>query len=494
MGKISFKFVVQLCWHAIILLPVMACAQGATHHKNRDMEQLIPYLTQGGYYKYVNSNLRAVIDSEFWDATLFSSTGYAQVYDPQKGTGIIDRQGDFVLAYQPKEVELSVTHNITLVRKIRKYSNNLRFWDWDYNIFSGLNQDVKRKEIEISVLETGQVLYAKKMGIDNDEPDIHVDSINSTHFLLNNNLYRIQNKRLRLMDNNILSNLQDNRLIKENKNSFTIYSLDKKSKLKLSGTSEIPLSINGRDTVLKIESQERFPPRIPRLLKDQRTGAIYSYPKYDKKFPTEIFTDNPAERQFLNEVSLIASVDQSPYFILAKFDYTLRKYIYRYIDDTGHFHREISVPHFLIVDQLNSIIWPDSKEFIPDSAIEKDWAIKRLYRNSMTENLYTIQLHKNDKELKKGLWNSQLKKWELHPQYAEIMILDLDKRIFALKDSGATDYYLFNGISQKPVNNKKYKYMYYNHLVTPLSADKPAKSYYINIYTGQEYKEELCQQ
>jgi len=124
---------------------------------------------------------------------------------------------------------------------------------------------------------------------------------------------------------------------------------------------QIELTVNNQPFTFDTINQERYVSVIPKLLKDHKQNKVYPYPQYDKAFPNAIHHATAEQLTFLQDVSVIYSVNHSPYFILGRFNYdhAVWSYDWLYLNEKGHLLTEIKVDDFYILNQIGQIVWPD---------------------------------------------------------------------------------------------------------------------------------------
>ncbi|ULT27657.1 hypothetical protein KUH03_13675 [Sphingobacterium sp. E70] len=88
-----------------------------------------------------------------------------------------------------------------------------------------------------------------------------------------------------------------------------------------------------------------------------------------------------------------------------------------------------------------------------------------------------------------GLWNAETKTWDLPPNFQYIDILDGKQQIFALQTQKDGPFTLFNNKTKKQIGTKSYDTINPSGLVRVKGAENKDNYYYIDIYTGKEYKE-----
>lgn len=218
--------------------------------------------------------------------------------------------------------------------------------------------DVKKTttyvKVRIKVLETQQVLLKEDVPSDDATYSLMVYELDSSRFVLNNALYQIKKGQIKKEKTGIIVILDNGRYFTSSGNTFTLYGVKDKNGIAsgLQSTDRLDLKLGEGILTLDSINQERYAPEIPKLLKDNKTQDVYSFPQYDKPFPSEIKQGTAAQMEFLKEVSLVYSVNNSPYFILGRFNYdhSVWAYDWLYIDVKGNLLNEIQVSDFFIFD------------------------------------------------------------------------------------------------------------------------------------------------
>ena len=117
---------------------------------------------------------------------------------------------------------------------------------------------------------------------------------------------------------------------------------------------------------------------------------------------------------------------------------------------------------------------------------QKKGKIKYIYQS---ENQYIIQIVKDDRKLKEGVWNADSKSWILAPKNYTIEILNTEHQIYALQKEKEGKYILFNNKTKQKIGSKSYDSIDSNGWVRYTNENKQQIYYYIDILTGKEYKD-----
>ncbi len=216
---------------------------------------------------------------------------------------------------------------------------------------SGIKTTQTYRKTEIRVLETNQLLLSKDVPYNEGYFDIRYNDLDENHILMNDNLYEFKNKKFKKVKSDIYLALDKGRYIPSSSDKFSIYDIKSKKAIlaDLTGTDKIELILNQQAFVLDSINQDRYAPDVPKLLQNPKTKEIYVYPEYDKAFPKEIKNASAAQLTFLKDVSLVYSVNNSPYFILGKFNYDHEVWAYDwlYVDQNGNLLDKINVKYLM---------------------------------------------------------------------------------------------------------------------------------------------------
>lgn len=484
-----------LLFSCLNFLFLTACGQkNTTNIQTQKSVDWIPYLTKNEDYIYVDTNLKQQINKSYSSASKFTSTGYAIVNDKDRKSAVIDTKGNIIVDYTEESIELKVFDQFTLMMKRNEYEKKMPFWNWDWNIMGG---DIKKtqtyKKIEISVLETQQILLSKDVPYDGGNFYLNPNKIDENHLVMNDILYEIKDKKLKKIRNDIELSLVQKRYIPASEKQFEIYSIDAKKPLfsGLTGTVRIEILVNNKSFVLDSINQERYAPAVPQLLQDSKTKAIYPYPQYDKAFPKQIKNATAEQTNFMKDVSLVYSINNSPYFILGRFNYdhSVWAYDWLYVDIAGNLLNNVSVKDFFIQDRVGYIVWPDQYMILSENELKKNQKIGKISYVYQSGNQYIIQTVKDDKKLKEGIWDADAKSWILLPENYTVKILESDRQIYALQKEKEGKYILYNNKNKLQIGTKSYDSISSNGFVQFTTKDNEQIYYYIDILTGKEYKD-----
>ncbi|WP_158656058.1 hypothetical protein [Sphingobacterium sp. HMA12] len=478
----------------ITILCMTACAQESTINPSLESIHWIPMQTQDRQFVYVDSSLQKQLTKKFYGAEPFTPTGYAIVSNEQNQQALINSKGDFIENYSDTDLGLQPLGHVTLLMKRREHEKKLPFWNWNWNILGGgVKKTATYVKIEIRVLETDQILLDKDVPYDENEYNSAAYPLDDKHFVLNGDLYQLKNQYLKKLRTKIDMLLENGRFIPPAENRFEIYDIKQKRPIfsNLVGVDKIDLSWKGQTLQLDSINQDRYAPTVPKLLKDNRSGAIYAFPQYDKALPKQIKEATTAQIAFLKEVSLVYSVNNSPYFILGRFNYDHEVWAYDwlYIDTDGHVLDQIKVNDFFILDQVGYLVWPDKPILFTKSTLEKGWKTGKIKYVYQSEALYLVNVKKGEQEPTIGLWNAFAKTWDLPPNFQHIAILDGKQQIFALQTQKDGPYTLYNNKTKQQIGTKSYHTISPNGLVRVRENENEENYFYIDIYTGKEYKQ-----
>lgn len=462
--------------------------------KAQDSVNWIPYLTKNGDYIYVDSNLKQQIIQSYAEANKFTATGFSIVNDKDRKSAVIDTKGNIVVDYTEESIELEVFHQLTLVMKELEYDKKMPFWKWDWNIMGG---DIKKTQtynkLEIRVLETNQLLFTQDIQHRDDQYNLIIHELDENHVVLNDILFEIKNNKFKKLKNKITTSLDHGRYIPESEDNFEIFSIkDKKPILSnLVGTDKINVKVNNQPFVLDSINQDRYAPLVPKIFHDAKNNEIYTYPQYDKAFPKDIKNATDEQIKFLEAVSLVYSANNSPYFILGKFNYDHDNWTYDwlYVDESGNLLNEISVKNFFILDRVGYVVWPNKHMILSENELYKEQKTSKIKYVYQSVNQYIIQIVKDDRKLKEGVWNADSKSWILAPENYTVEILNTEHQIYALQKEKEGKYILFNNKTKQHIGSKSYDSIDSNGWVRYTNENKQQIYYYIDILTGKEYKD-----
>ncbi len=455
----------------------------------------IPFLTEQGDFIYVDqAHLKPVSGERYTTASVFTTTGFAVVGNSSDRYAVIDQSGKTILNFSTGEIDLNVVNGITFYKREREYQKKMPFWRWEWNILGGgIQKEQTYHSIEIGVLESKQTLVDKEIPYLEDSYYLNFIAVDRQRVFWNASLYEINNNRLKKVEHNILEVFEGQRFVKKDKTGFSIYKTDLKRPIHktLLGTETLAIEFGKEVISLNDINKERFTPEVPKLLVDSDKGDIYVFPQYDKVFPREIKSATAAQIDFLKKTSLIYSIADSPYFLLGVFNYDhdVWAYDWLYIDIDGNLVDRIGTYKFKVLDQLGNMVWPDRKMIIPDKFVDDRWKFGKVNTYREMDGWYLIGMENEKKERTVGLWNSIQMSWELPPVYRDISVLDAEKQIYALKDKVDNNYILYDHTRKKRIGSRAYSSINSDGLVHLVADSGDILYFYIDIYSGREYRE-----
>ncbi|GGE90030.1 hypothetical protein SAMN05443634_10428 [Chishuiella changwenlii] len=463
--------------------------------KNK-MVNSIPFLTKQKDFIYVDkTSLKPLTSQKFINASTFTPTGFATVENEKNEYAIIDENGKIVLDFSPQTISLDVVNGLTFYKKEIEYEKKMPIWKWDWNILGGdIEKEQTYHKVEIGVLESKQILLNEDIPYLDDYFYLNFISVNENHVYWNGTLYEIKKSRLNKIDNDIVELLENSRFIKESNKTYSIYELNNKKAIHngLNGIETLSIQFGKETITLNAINKERYEPEVPKLLIDNKTNNIYAFPQYEKVFPKQIRKATSSQIDFIKKTSLIYSITNSPYFLLGVFDYDddVWAFDWLYIDTKGNVVDNIDTYNFKVLDQIGYLVWPDAKMIIPHQYIEKNWKVGKINSYEGMNNLYIIRVEDVSKKLRmKGLWNKEKNTWEIKPEYYAITVLDAEKEIYALQKEENSLYTLYDNKNKKNIGSKSYKSINSEGLVNVKLNSGEDIYYYIDIYSGKEYKE-----
>lgn len=483
-----------------MLASVTACTQEKKDHlpftssKTKAINS-VPFLTKQNNFIYVDkTSLKPVNNQKYQSASQFTPTGFAVVTNEKGEYAAIDENGKIIVGFSSEEINLNVVNGLTFYKKDVEYEKKMPVWKWDWNIMgSGIKKEQTYHKIEIGVLESKQVLLHEDIPYLEDNYYLNFITVDDNHVFWNGTLYQIKKNELRKVENDITELLENKRFIKASNTNFSIYGMNEKKAVHSNLTGSETLSImSGKETImLKEVNKERYAPEVPKLLVDNKTNDVYPFPQYEKVFPKEITKATASQIDFIKKVSLVYSITNSPYFLLGVFNYDhdIWAYDWLYIDTKGNVTDSIGTYNFKVMDQVGYLVWPDRKMILPTQYVDKNWKFGKINSYTGMNDQYLIQIENEKKVRTTGLWNSHEKNWEIKPEYYGISVLDTEKQIYALQKEQDGLYNLFDNKSKKSIGSQAYQSINSEGLVSLKNSSGKTIYYYIDIYSGKEYKE-----
>ncbi|WP_230036494.1 hypothetical protein [Chryseobacterium sp. Bi04] len=483
-----------------MLASVMACTQEKKDNSplissKKKIINSVPFLTKQNDFVYVDKvSLKPVTNQKFRSASVYTPTGFAVVGNEKNEYAVIDENGKTVLDFSAENINLNVVNGLTLYKKDIEYEKKMPAWKWDWNILGGgIKKEQTYHKIEIGVLESKQVLLHEDIPYLEDNYYLNFVSVDQNHVFWNGSLYEIKKNRLHTIENNIAELLENKRFLKSSNANFSMYELNQKeaSHSGLKGTETLSLQFGKETILLKDVNKERYEPEVPKLLTDSKTNDVYPFPQYEKVFPKEITKATASQIDFIKKVSLVYSITNSPYFLLGVFNYDhdIWAFDWLYIDTKGNVTDSIDTYNFKVLDQVGNLVWPDRKMILPTQFIDKNWKFGKINSYQGMNDAYLIRIE-NEKQLRTmGLWDSKTKTWEIKPDYHDISVLDTEKQIYALQKEKDGLYTLYDSKDKKSMGSKAYTSINSDGLVSVKLSSEENIYYYIDIYSGKEYKE-----
>ncbi|AZA83543.1 hypothetical protein C1637_15190 [Chryseobacterium lactis] len=489
-----------VCSILFMLTSVTACTQekkGDSPLVTSKMKTInsIPFLTKQNDFVYVDkTSLKPVTGQKFRSASVFTPTGFAVVGNGKDEYATIDENGKIVLDFSTSSIDLNVINGLTFYKKEIEYEKKMPAWKWEWNILgSGIKKEQTYHKIEIGVLETKQILLDEEIPYLEDNYYLSFVSVDENHVFWNGNLYEIKNSRLKKIEQNIAELLENKRFLKASNAGFSMYELNQKKAIHngLKGIETFSIQFDKETIILKDVNKERYEPEVPKLLADPETNDVYPFPQYEKVFPKEITKATDSQIDFIKKTSLVYSITNSPYFLIGVFNYDhdIWAYDWLYIDTKGNITDSIDSYHFKVLDQVGNLIWPDRKMILPNQFIDKNWKFGKINSYEGMNDLYLIRIEDEKGLRTMGLWNSSKKIWEIKPEYHNISVLDTEKQIYTLQKDDKGLYTLYDNKNKKSIGSKAYQSINSDGLVSTVINSGQTKYFYIDIYSGKEYKE-----
>ncbi|MCL1688849.1 hypothetical protein CMU59_09880 [Elizabethkingia anophelis] len=483
-----------------MLTSFMACAQEKNDNPTLISSKMktinsVPFLTRQNDFVYVDkTSLKPVIEQKFKTASLFTATGFAIVGNEKNESAVIDERGKIVLEFSEDEINVNVINGLTFYKKEIEYEKKMPSSKWDWNIMgSNIKKEQTYHKVEIGVLETKQILLSEDVPYLEDEYSLNFISVDENHVFWNGSLYEIKKNHINKVEDNIIELLENKRFIKASNSSFSVYGLNQKKAIYngLEGTETLSIRFGNETITLKEVNKERFDPEVPKLLTDSKTNDVYAFPQYEKVFPKEITKATASQIDFIKKASLVYSITNSPYFLLGIFNYDndVWAYDWLYIDIKGNVTDSIDTYNFKVLDQVGYLVWPDRKMILPNQFNDKNWKFGKISYYRGMDDLYLIRIEDGKQQKNMGLWNSRTKSWEIKPECHSISVLDTEHQIYALQKEKDGLYILYDNKNKKNIGLKSYKSVNSDGLVNIKTDSGQNIYYYIDIYSGREYKE-----
>nr|WP_315028183.1 hypothetical protein [uncultured Chryseobacterium sp.] len=488
-----------VCSMLVMLTSAMACTQEIDNRsllssKSKAINS-IPFLTKQNEFVYVDkASLKPLSDQKFKSASVFTSTGFAVVVNKKDEYAVINENGKLVLEFSAEEISLDVVNGLTFYKKDLEYEKKMPVWKWEWNILgSGIKKEQTYHKIEIGILEPKQILLHKDIPYLEDNLYLNFFPVDENHIFWNGSMYEIKKNRLHKTENNIAELLENKRFIKASNENFSMYELNRKRAVHsgLTATEKLSIQFEKETIILKEINKERYEPEVPKLLADTKTHDVYPFPQYEKVFPKKIIKATASQIDFIKKTSLVYSITNSPYFLLGVFNYDhdIWSYDWLYIDIEGNVTDSISTYNFKVLDQVGNLVWPDRKMIFPDQFNDKNWKFGKISSYSGMNDIYVIPIEDEKQVRTKGLWNRGQNTWEIKPEYNDILVLDADKQIYALQRETDGLYTLYDQKNKKNIGSKAYQSINSDGLVNVKLNSGQIQYYYIDIYSGKEYKE-----
>lgn len=453
-------------------------------------QELYPYLTKNHTYIYVDQHTTPLISTPFATADLFTSTGYAVVSNEKGQSAILNKTGKIVVPFADRYISLQVLNDeFTAVYTRETYTKNSRFWEWEWNIFSGLKTEVQRQKFEVYILETNQVLFSEQLSNTATLPT-YITALDTDHFIFNKTLYKRKGQRLSKQKNNIIHHFEPNKLLQQNGSHFAILSLESKMPIleHLEATHQITFEVNGEKLLLTEVNKSRYYSEVPEILIHPKTKEYWIEPLFDKVLPKKIKAQNETDVAYLQKVSYINAVPDYPYFILGVFDYENWKFQWKYLALDGTLLDSIDAPDFFVVDALSRVQRPQPTELISTDQIPLNWSLEAVTKYKGFSHLFKITLKQEGQSNRYGLWNTQTKQWELEPIYRDFYWLDVERELLALAKEDR-QYVIYNYKTKKNLTDIIFSYIDTSGWVSQGNTTGKEIHFYFDFATTKAYKE-----
>lgn len=452
-------------------------------------QDLFPYLTKNRTYIYVDQNFHPIIPTAFAAADLFTSTGYAVVRNAKGESAILNTKGELVVPFADRYLSLDVLQDeLTVVFSRETYTLNSRFWEWEWNIFSGLKTEVRRQDYTVYILETNQVLYSQRLQADESVP-YTITTLDDQQYIFNQTLYIRKGKHLKKLEANILRSLNANRFLQQTGKTYTLFSLEGIASLhSLEASNQLHFWVNGEEITLKDVNKSRYYSTIPEILVDPKTKQYLIGPNFDKKFPLTLHIRNEADIAYLKQVTYINAIPDYPYFILGVFNYDTWLYDWKYVSEDGQLYDHIEADDFFVVDVIGRVLRPHPNEIIASSHLPSGWSLYAVTKFHAFTTLFKVAIQQEGEDRRYGLWNSDSQQWELAPIYRDLSWLNAEQGILALAQE-EHQYQLYDYNKKEVLTSTIYKNLSPSGWVTLIDSAQHTLNYYMDFITLKEYRE-----
>ncbi|WP_410879983.1 hypothetical protein [Myroides sp. DW712] len=452
-------------------------------------QDLFPYLTKDHTYIYVDVDFTPKITTPFAAAEQFTNTGYAVVRNTKGESAVLNKKGQLVVPFADRYLSLEVLHDqLTVVFTRETYTKNTRFWEWEWNIFSGLKTEVRRQDYKVYILETNQVLYSQHLQADESVP-YTINSVDNQYFIFNETLYKRKGKRIKKLETSILRALSNNRFLQQKGKSFALFSLKDKDPFPvLEATNQLHFSVNEEEITLKDVNKSRYYSSIPEILYDAKTETYWLEPYFDKKFPSTLRVRNETDIAYLKQVTYVNAIPDYSYFILGVFNYDTWSYDWKYVSEDGQLYDYIEATDFFVVDVIGRVMRPHPQEIIPSNYLPSGWTVYAVTKFYAFTHLFKVAIQQEGQDRRYGLWNRQSQEWELSPLYRDLYWLNADLGLLALAEED-NQYQLYCTKTKQFLSSRVYKSISSTGWVTWVDPNNTPLAFYLDFTTGKEYRE-----
>lgn len=462
--------------------------------QDKDASSWIPFLKKDNYYQYVDKNLHPKINETFYNASSFTSTGFAVVNDNNLRSALINSKGQYIIPYSEAEITLKTIDDLTLAMIKIEYEKNLPIWNWDWNIMGGkIKKTEEYVRVDLFCLETQQILSQEKIPTEEDENELYVRQIDKNHYFINNNLYKVDQKKFKKIDEKIIHLLDDKRYLKStDENNFSLIDL-KNKKLNLTNVTDskiIRTNVNGKAFIMDSINNPYRSTYKTMLLEDSKNNSFYAFPNFEKKFPNNIQNASQEQIKFLNLVTLVYSVPDTDYFILGKIDYSNWQYDWMYLDKNGNILNHIDVKDTYITEVRGYILWPNASQIIAEKYVPENWQIKTIETIYKSKDLFKIILDQGEESRtqKTGVWNKEKSTWEIEPKFHQLELLNVNKQLYSIQKERDGELIIYSNEFKKQIGSNSYQTIYNDGSVSKKENNKTIY-YKIDLSTGKEYRE-----
>lgn len=419
----------------MILIPLYCNAQPINSSEMNEETTLYPYLGLNNLYGYSDSLGNVVIAPQY-ENTGFFHNGIALVNREGEKDILINTDNEIIpISEKYEHLNFYLVGEETVVELTHYYINRWRFWDWEFlpdlNILGGnspqkrlFDTEVSREKHTLILVERNEKLKVNK----GERGDLGLHHrlyyLEDEIVWVDDELYRLENKKVRKIAKNIVKNLTSEapHFIQKkggffqviDKNGGLVY--DKKFKL----TLNLELTVNTKEVVIPTESVHPYKSMMGDFYRDKQKNIFLS-PDFEKPFPKMIqeYTLSHAitAEDIIKKAQVISPLDSTDRFVLVL---NFGKDIY-VIDTAGNWHSpEENYKEIRVVSRAESkIIYPPHNYFIENPNLPDGWKIYSIVEFHNNNALLWVETRSENERLQ-GVWDLNTKEWLVKPKYYSI--------------------------------------------------------------------------